>query len=83
MQKNTNLNYWGFFILIVEVSMRFLGKVFSYVLPVAALLMGIMLACRIFYLPDWFGKILFFLLSIILFILAAYLFKKRKSLDLY
>jgi MFS superfamily sulfate permease-like transporter len=83
MQKNTNLNDESFFVSIIEVAMRFLGKVFSWVLPIAALFMGIMLAYRIIYLPDWFGRILFFVLSIVLFILAVYLFKKRKTLDWY
>jgi len=81
MQKNTNLNDETFFVSIIEVAMRFLGKIFSWVLPLVALLMGVMLAWRSFYLPDWFGRILFFVLSIVLFTLAVYLFKKRKGLD--
>jgi len=65
----------------LENFMQWNGKIFSWLFPTIAFIMAIGLGWRIFYVPDWSGRALFFFLALICLFLGIYLLIKRKNLN--
>ncbi len=71
------------FLIFIDKFPGYLGKIYSWVLPIGILLLAISISCGVVLSPEW-GERLFCLVIAIFFLLTGiYLLVKRKDLGWY